>query len=506
MTDALHKELKLERYHQLVESALAERVPMALCDAQGDCVWASDGDAPNGISTLLTALIDAGFRWELDLEGRPLRNADNERVLLYEELRLSGRSIGRLALLVPRSAIEASRDGLPRVLRTLRATAACVIDDYALQRESQSLATELAQRYEELNLVYALESFSGVDDEALDVQPLLSRIVEHLGADLAAFITRGDREPAYVLGEGVHLPSLDLVLVALGGNLVRFVGADQRPLILNIGDPRREFLLPHMPYHVMACPVMRGDVGGVLVLLRIKPAHEFENSDRSLAQVIAEQMANTLRGHSILRNMREFGEQLAGALIEAVEAKDPYTRGHSERVQAIAVGIGRFMGLKKSDLADLYWGSIMHDVGKIGIPDVILCKPGRLTESEFTFIKTHPERSYEILRHVNYVTQNTLDGARYHHERFEGGGYPAGLSGQEIPVHARIIAIADAYDAMTSSRSYRAAMDHETAMREIERSSGTHLDPEICRAFVGSCQDDRAWLDRISFRTRRIHE
>ena len=164
------------------------------------------------------------------------------------------------------------------------------------------------------------------------------------------------------------------------------------------------------------------------------------------------------------------------------------------------------MGLKKSDLADLYWGSIMHDVGKIGIPDVILCKPGRLTESEFTFIKTHPERSYEILRHVNYVTQNTLDGARYHHERFEGGGYPAGLSGQEIPVHARIIAIADAYDAMTSSRSYRAAMDHETAMREIERSSGTHLDPEICRAFVGSCQDDRAWLDRISFRTRRIHE
>ena len=133
--------------------------------------------------------------------------------------------------------------------------------------------------------------------------------------------------------------------------------------------------------------------------------------------------------------------EMAAALIEAVEAKDPYTRGHSERVHHIAMEIGRALRLPARELDNLFWGSLLHDVGKIGIPDAVLCKPGRLTRDEFTFIMVHPERSYEILRHIDRL-QGAVPGARHHQEKYDGTGYPHGLAGNDIPYNARIIAVA----------------------------------------------------------------
>ena len=176
--------------------------------------------------------------------------------------------------------------------------------------------------------------------------------------------------------------------------------------------------------------------------------------------------------------LARFNQQLAAALIEAVEAKDPYTRGHSERVHHISMEIGRAMGLPADDLEDLHWGSLLHDVGKIGIPDAVLCKPGRLDRDEYAFIMVHPERSYEILRHVDYLKGAVL-AARHHQEMYDGRGYPHGLKGARIPLLARIVAVADTYDSITSSRAYRAGRSHEIAMREIQRVSGTQLDPEV---------------------------
>jgi HD-GYP domain-containing protein (c-di-GMP phosphodiesterase class II) len=175
-------------------------------------------------------------------------------------------------------------------------------------------------------------------------------------------------------------------------------------------------------------------------------------------------------------------------------------------VQAIAVHTGHVMGLSRRDLQELFWGAVLHDIGKIGIPDVILCKPGKLTEDEYAFIKTHPQQSHEILRHIDYVTENALLGVRHHHERFDGAGYPDRLRGAEIPLHARIISVSDCYDAITSSRSYRSDRGHAAALTEIQRVAGSQLDPDVVAAFEQACGGDMMWLDGLRFQHDRSNE
>jgi len=145
---------------------------------------------------------------------------------------------------------------------------------------------------------------------------------------------------------------------------------------------------------------------------------------------------------------------------------------------------------------------LLHDVGKIGIPDAVLCKPSRLTPDEYSFIKVHPERSYEILRHIKHLEKAVL-GARHHQEMYDGKGYPHGLKGEHIPLHGRIIAVPDTYDSITSSRAYRAGRSHEIAMQEIERVSGTQLDPAIVKVFKELVAAEPEWLQRFNIRREK---
>jgi HD-GYP domain-containing protein (c-di-GMP phosphodiesterase class II) len=257
---------------------------------------------------------------------------------------------------------------------------------------------------------------------------------------------------------------------------------------------------------VMACPVRRTtDIDAQLVLLNHDNKPPFSNSDRRLAEVLANQLSSLGQTYSLMNQLTRFNEQLAAALIEAVEAKDPYTRGHSERVHHISMEIGRALGLPKDELENLFWGSLLHDVGKIGIPDAVLCKPDRLTPDEYAFIMVHPERSYEILRHVEYL-KDAVPGARHHQEKYDGNGYPHGLKGDRIPLNGRIIAVADTYDSITSSRAYRPGRSHELAMREIERVSGTQLDPNIVAVLKQVVAAEPEWLVRFAISRERTSE
>ena len=166
-----------------------------------------------------------------------------------------------------------------------------------------------------------------------------------------------------------------------------------------------------------------------------------------------------------------------------VEAKDPYTRGHSDRVSAFAVVLGKYLGLSEADLRTLEVGGLFHDIGKIGIPDSILLKQAKLTDDEYSEIKNHPSIGAHILCNAA-IFQDIIPIVKHHHERYDGRGYPSQLKGEEIPYLARITAVVDTFDAMTSKRTYRNAIPLEDVKAEIERCSGTQFDPEIAKAFL----------------------
>ena len=166
-----------------------------------------------------------------------------------------------------------------------------------------------------------------------------------------------------------------------------------------------------------------------------------------------------------------------------VEAKDPYTRGHSDRVAEYSVLIGEKLGLSEEDLRTLRIGGLFHDIGKIGIPDSILLKESKLSDDEYSQIKNHPTIGAHILQNAT-IFQDILPIVKHHHERYDGNGYPSKLKGEEIPYFARIAAVADTFDAMTSKRTYRNAIPLEEVKEEIKRCEGTQFDPSIAETFL----------------------
>ena len=176
-------------------------------------------------------------------------------------------------------------------------------------------------------------------------------------------------------------------------------------------------------------------------------------------------------------------------LAEAIDAKDTYTNGHSGRVAQYARLIAGRYGYSSGRQDEIYMIGLLHDVGKIGVPDAVIIKPGKLTEEEFSQIKSHPVMGERILKQIKEMPQLAV-GARWHHERYDGSGYPDGLSGAEIPEEARIVAVADAYDAMTSRRSYRDILSQEKVVSELQEGRGSQFDPEFADVMLEMIRED----------------
>jgi ribonuclease P protein subunit RPR2 len=185
-----------------------------------------------------------------------------------------------------------------------------------------------------------------------------------------------------------------------------------------------------------------------------------------------------LRGRELGRHYA----QTVRALANALEKRDAYTGKHAERVTAYGLRIARSVGLRIDDVPQLEFGFLLHDVGKVAVPDSVLYKPGRLDDAEFALMARHPVAGDEILRHLDFLDDARLT-VRNHHERWDGTGYPDRLAGEAIPLAARVFAVADALDALTTNRPYRAAASWESAREEILRSSGTHFDPAVVAGF-----------------------
>jgi len=183
------------------------------------------------------------------------------------------------------------------------------------------------------------------------------------------------------------------------------------------------------------------------------------------------------------------------ALINALDVRDTETEGHSRRVAAYTVAIAKTMGLKGEELTNIERGALLHDIGKIGVPDAILRKRGPLTPEEWRIMRMHPVMGRQILRGVRFL-KPAIPIVYSHHERWDGTGYPEGLVGEAISLSARIFAVADAFDALTSDRPYRRAVPAEVALREIRRCTGTHFDPQVVEAFLQAYEEIRLIKER----------
>ncbi|GAB4383720.1 MAG: hypothetical protein Kow0022_04280 [Phycisphaerales bacterium] len=190
------------------------------------------------------------------------------------------------------------------------------------------------------------------------------------------------------------------------------------------------------------------------------------------------------------------------AFSAALDAKDPYTQGHSERVATLARQLAVHIGLDEPTCEQVYIAGLVHDIGKIGVPESVLCGRQRLTDEEFAILKTHPEVGERILRGIPLLAA-ALPGVRHHHERWDGRGYPAGLAGEEIPLMARILAVADSFDAMSSTRSYRPGQSRQRVLDELRRCAGQQFDPALVEAFMAL--DFGAYDEMLADAERALH-
>jgi HD-GYP domain-containing protein (c-di-GMP phosphodiesterase class II) len=222
-------------------------------------------------------------------------------------------------------------------------------------------------------------------------------------------------------------------------------------------------------------------LGGLMVLNKQNAA--FQEEDAQLMHILANQAATFLQVAEMYESTGELFLGVIKALATAIDAKDPYTQGHSQRVSDYSVLIARELGLDETSVNDLRIGSLFHDIGKIGIPDSILLKNGKLNDREIDFIKLHPRTGVNILSQVKLL-EPTTPAILEHHERLDGSGYPAKLTDKQISWMGRIVAVADVYDAMTSNRPYRMALSNREVLSYLDSKAGIHFDPECVRALA----------------------
>ncbi len=228
-------------------------------------------------------------------------------------------------------------------------------------------------------------------------------------------------------------------------------------------------------------------LGAILLARSERP---FSNAERSVAEAFAWILGAQLGQLLAVRELREANDLTLLSLGAALEQRDNETSGHTLRVVTLSVRLAEQLGWAPERVQALRWGSYLHDLGKIAIPDSILHKTGQLSDTERTKMQAHAQLGYEMLQDLHFLPAETLAVVRYHHERWDGSGYPLGLSGSDIPEAARIFALVDVYDALTHARPYKRAWTQQEALAEIQRQAGTHFDPDYVATFCQMMSND----------------
>jgi putative nucleotidyltransferase with HDIG domain len=247
-------------------------------------------------------------------------------------------------------------------------------------------------------------------------------------------------------------------------------------------------------FHVL--PVSLGEDLGAVIALGYAGDPPADHGDLRQATQVVGQVAIGLKSARLLERLNKLSWGTLMALGRSMDAKSEWTAGHTERVTALALSLGRRLDLSDRQLEVLRQGALVHDIGKVGVPGFVLDKPGKLeTEEEIQAIRAHPRIGAKILAPIAPFA-DVIPLVLHHHERYDGGGYPDGLAGEEIPHLARVLAVVDVYDALVSARPYREAWSHERALQFIEESAGSQFDPEVVAAFLEMVADSGAGLQK----------
>jgi HD-GYP domain-containing protein (c-di-GMP phosphodiesterase class II) len=359
-----------------------------------------------------------------------------------------------------------------------------------LNDENRGLADEVLRSYEQINVIFDISAQVAILNDGREVRRLLLTKLRYMFHADAVFLFPHDANVVIKVGDDDVLcqssigtddssiglpPGLDEVRQRLNES--------QRVFVLNHRDDSR--ITGHGTS--MWGPLKEGsdEYSIIGITRRDQP---LESGDMLLLDSTLTYGGHILSNLQLVDQIKKTNFETVRALVHAIDQKDNYTSGHSERVGFLAKVVGQRMGLPAKTLQVLEWTGLLHDIGKIGIPGQVLKKPGRLTPEEYAIIQEHPSRSFEVLKPVASL-EPVLDGVLYHHENPDGSGYPKGLKGDEIPLAARIVHVVDVYDALTSTRSYRSAFDHERATEIMKNDAGTRLDAEVVRQFLA------AWAD-----------
>jgi hypothetical protein len=368
-----------------------------------------------------------------------------------------------------------------------------------LAKEVELVSENLASTYEEISLVYAVTQnlrISSTDEE-------LGRLaIDWLGECLPAesfaimYLPLGDSEKTTFKSrpKSKFITSGECPLTESEfTRMIETLDIDPAggPYVCNdrvTASPEWNF--PGVR-QLIAVPLVEGEnVFGYLAVFNHSDGESFGTVEANLIGSLGTLLGTHCGNRELYRQQSELLADMVRALVSAIDAKDPYTSGHSDRVARFAVRIALEMRCGPKFVNTIYMAGLLHDIGKIGIDDNVLRKAGRLTEQEFEHIKKHPELGYRILADLKPLA-DVLPAVLHHHEQWDGHGYPLGLSRSDIPLIARILAVADAYDAMTSDRPYRRGMPEEKVYQIFREGAAQHWDPDVVEAFFRAKDDIR---------------
>jgi HD-GYP domain-containing protein (c-di-GMP phosphodiesterase class II) len=363
-----------------------------------------------------------------------------------------------------------------------------------LQPNVEGVESELRRTRERCERLEILTRLSSLLNSSLDFEYVKKRAItaatELLGCETSSLLLKDDKGKLFfevALGEKGEI--VKRFQLNVGEGIAGWVAMHGEPLIVpDVKDDPRFFrevdqAADFVTHNIICVPLrIKKDVIGVIQGIN-KLEGQFTQDDLELFQSLADQIAIALDNARLYGELNEMAWQLVKGLSEAIEKRDSYSGGHPQRVLKICMAMSEYLPLTPEQKRELTLAAILHDIGKVGITDQILGKNGRLSVEELEIIREHPCVGADLVGNIKQL-HSIVPGIKYHHEHYDGSGYPEGLQGEKIPLIARIIAVADTYDAIINERSYHKGKSKSEAVAEITGNTGTQFDPQVVEVFA----------------------